>query len=394
MVRRSGFIPLIGPVLLLSSLVASHATPAQDPAPPKPGVEAQPPQKQTKNPLAKLAEPWPDAERMRERRTEAEHRRLFESADPLTFTLSADFKAVNKDRDPTSTKRFPAVLSIVGEGGKTESFPVKLGTRGNFRLMARNCTFVPLRVEFPKQEVKGTVFDGQEALKLVTHCRANRAYEQYTLSEYIVYKIFNLFTPRSFRARLSKATYVDSTTGKTITTRRAMFIEDDDDVARRMDGRIAELPRVLFRDLDQESLTLLMLLQYMIANTDFSIYALHNVRLVQNQARVLYPVTYDFDLSGLVNTGYASPNRALRIKTVRDRLYRGPCRSVEELEPFLATFRAKKNEVMALYDSLGDLDVSYRQEAKAYLEEFYSTINRKGDVKREFVDKCSKQPGM
>ena len=60
------------------------------------------------------------------------------------------------------------------------------------------------------------MFDGQKALKLVTHCRDTDDYEQYVLHEHLVYRLFNLMTPRSLRARLVKATYVDAPSGKTV----------------------------------------------------------------------------------------------------------------------------------------------------------------------------------
>ena len=367
--------------LLVLLLVVVDAANAQEAAKPK---------KQKKNPLAKLAEPWPDAEKVRERRQAAEGRRLFQSSDPLSFTLTADFRTVNKERDPASTRRFPAVLRIVGGDGQGRSIPVKLRTRGHFRLMARNCSFVPLRVEFPRQEVEGTVFEGAGSLKLGTHCESDQEYEQYTLREYLAYRIFNLLTPRSFRARLAKATHVDSTSGKTLAIRYAMFIESEGDVARRLEGRIVPLPRTLFRNLDAETLTLMMLFEYLIGNTDFSIFALHNVRLVQDQARVLYPIPYDFDLSGVVNARYAVPDRKLHIETVRDRLYRGPCRTGEDLRPFLAAFRAKKADVMATVDAVPDLDQDSRRKTREYLEDFYRTIDRSGSVKSQLIDKCAK----
>lgn len=352
--------------------------------------EAAKQKKQKKSPLARLAEPWPDAEKVGERRRAAENRRLFQGSDPLRFTLTADFRTVNKERDPASTRRFPAVLRIVGDDGQDRSIPVKLRTRGHFRLMSRNCSFVPLRVEFPRPEVEGTAFEGVGSLKLGTHCEGDEEYEQYTLREYLVYRIFNLLTPRSFRARLAKATHVDSISGKTLATRYAMFIESEGDVARRLEGRVVELPRTLFRDLDRETLTLMMLFEYMIGNTDFSIFALHNVRLVQDQARTLYPIPYDFDLSGVVNARYAVPDRQLRIKTVLERLYRGPCRTMEDLRPFLATFRAKKADVMAAVDAVPDLDKTSRRKAREYLEDFYRTIEHSGSVKSQLVDRCAK----
>ena len=39
-----------------------------------------------------------------------------------------------------------------------------------------------------------------------------------------------MLTPVSFRIRLARATYVDAVTGKALTTRWAIFIEDQDDV--------------------------------------------------------------------------------------------------------------------------------------------------------------------
>ena len=344
--------------------------------------------------LAKLAVPWPEPEALRARRVEAERRPLFAGSEPLAFTLTADFKALYKDRTPNSTKRFDGVITLAGPGGATTTLAVKLGTRGHFRLMRRNCEFAPIRVEFAGNETEGTIFAGQRALKLGTHCQGYKSYEQYTLKEYLTYRIFNLFTPRSFRARLTTATYVDLATQKPIATKYAIFLEDDDDVARRLEGRIAELPRALFSDLDQETLTLMTLYEYMIGNTDYSIYALHNVRLVKTPDNRMYPVPYDFDISGLVHPPYANPDPRLHLASVTERLYRGPCRTAEQLEPFLAMFRSKKNDVLALYDELSDLDAGTRQEAKAYLEEFYSTISQPRDTKRRLVDACKAAPSM
>lgn len=357
-------------------------------------LAAQAPASAPKSPLAKLAAPWPDADKLRERRIEAESRRLFESADVLEITLATDFKALNKERNPESKREFSGVLTIAGEQGEAVATSVTLRARGHLRRNRRTCAFVPIRIEFPKAEVKGTVFDGQNALKLVTHCQNAGAYEQHVLREYLAYRIFNLMTPRSFRARLVKATYVDRATGKTITTRQAMFIEDEDDVARRAEGRLAELPRALFSNLDQDSLNLVVLFEYMIGNTDFSLYALHNIRLVMTPTRTMYPVPYDFDVSGLVHPPYAIPDRRMGISDVRDRLYRGPCRTSEELEKPLALFREKQDQVMRLVDSVSGMTQASRQDARSYLQAFYSSIDRPASVKRLLVDGCKSTPTM
>src|SRR5436190_18838738 len=73
-----------------------------------------------KNPLLKLAEPWPEDDVLQARRTEADSRRLFKETEPLAFTLTADFNAINKDRNPNSTKRSPAVLTVAGANGRQD----------------------------------------------------------------------------------------------------------------------------------------------------------------------------------------------------------------------------------------------------------------------------------
>src|SRR2546427_10063612 len=70
-----------------------------------------------KNPLLKLAEPWPEDDVLQARRVESDARRLFKETEPLAFTLTADFKAVNKERNPDSKKTFPAVLTVADAKG-------------------------------------------------------------------------------------------------------------------------------------------------------------------------------------------------------------------------------------------------------------------------------------
>ena len=339
-------------------------------------------------PEAKAPQPWPDAKAMANRKQEAENRKLFQSKDLLEFTLISDFKAIDRDRDPTSTKLFPATIVLPQPDGTTVSKEIQIRGRGHSRRNPKTCDFVPLRLEFAKGVMSGTELAGHSALKLGTHCRSAAVFEQYVMREYTAYRLFNLVTPRSFRARLAKATYVDSSNQKPIATRFAMFTEDDDDVAKRMEGRSVDRPRLLFRHVDLDYTTLVMVFEFMIGNTDLSIFALHNIRVVETQDGKLYPVPYDLDYSGLVNTQYAAVAPILEIASVRDRLYRGPCRPVEEFKPYFETMKTHKAAMYALYDELPTFTESSRKEAKAYLEEFFKLIEKPGDVKRHFVDPC------
>ena len=347
-----------------------------------------------KNPLLKLAEPWPDADALRARRLEAEARPLFQKTDPVEFTLTANFSAINKDRNPESTTRYPATLTVTGNDGAPHDIAVRLSARGHFRRMARNCSVVPLRVEFPKEGMAGTPFDGQTTLKLGTGCADSKEYEQITLREYLQYPLFNMVTPLSFRARLARATYVDEKSKKKNSARYALFIEHENDVARRAEGRVVELARVVFTDLESDTLNRMMLFEYMIGNTDMSIWALHNIRLIQKPNRTLIVVPYDFDLSGFVHAPYATPDRRLGLRSVVDRKYRGPCRTADEFDAAAAPFRAKRTDMLALVDAIKDLDQGMRSEAKDYLEGFFRQIDKPASIKRSFVDGCKPQPTM
>jgi len=132
----------------------------------------------------------------------------------------------------------------------------------------------------------------------------------------------------------------------------------------------------------------------MIGNTDFSIWALHNVRVVQRPDRSLLGVPYDFDLSGLVHAPYATPDRRLGLRSVVDRLYRGPCRTADEFDAAAAPFRAKRADMIALVDATRDLDQSLRGEMKGYIEGFFRAIDKPASIKKTLVDACKQASTM
>jgi hypothetical protein len=352
--------------------------------------------------LVKLAQPFPDDATMAKRKEDAEKRKLFRSSDVLSFTLTADFKKVTNDRNPNSTAIFPAKLAVAGDDGQMVTIPVNIRNRGILRRNPRTCSFPPIRLEFPKaplegqkkadvpgrEELKKSVFEGSENLKLVTHCTGD--YEQYVVREYLAYRTQNLITPWSLRARLAKGTYIDANNGKTIATKFAFFIEEEDDLAKRMTGRTAVLPRTSFADHDMDILTQTAIFNFFVGNTDYSIFVLHNAFLVQTKDKKLHAVTYDYDVTGLVDPPYALPMKAFNLASVKDRLYRGPCRPAAELEPFFVVYREQKDAIYKLYAEEPELSKGAKEQMKSYIDEFYDIIGDKGRVKRNFVDNCNK----
>ena len=329
------------------------------------------------------AKPWPEDDVILARRTAAQNRKLFQDGPPLEFTLTSEFSLINAERTPNNAKQFPGVLTVDGA-----DIPVTLGSRGHLRLKSQTCDFVPIKVAFQPGRLAGTIFEGQTTLKLGTHCRSDRENDQYVIREYLAYKLANLVTPLSFRARLARATYVDARTKKKLSTHAALFLEHENDVARRLSGRDTKLPHMLFEQFDRNALTTTMLLEYMLGNTDYSIWTLHNVVIVQNKQRKFFPVAYDFDLSGMVHAPYAAPDPRLSLKSVTDRLYRGPCRTVDEFNTAAEPFRAHKTEMMAAIDASAELESTHKREMKEYLDGFFRRIATPESIKKTFVDGC------
>jgi hypothetical protein len=347
---------------------------------------------QPATPAAVAPRPWPDAARLAERKRIADGLPLFATQEPLTFNLLADFGAVQRDREESSNTTYPATIEVTRANGTMDSIPVRIRTRGHSRRKPINCTFAPLRIEFPTNPV-GTVFEGQENLKLGTHCRDYGEYPQYVVREYPVYRMYNQLTPRSFRVRLAEAHYMDAKDRKPVRGRWSLFLEDDDDVASRQGGRASDITGLSFRRTYVPTTVEMLLFEYLIGNTDLSIREQHNVIVVESREGTHYTVPYDFDYSGVVDAPYAATSPALKLSSVRDRLYRGPCLTIEELEPFFARFRAKHDELLAAYDGV-PLPDGYIRKAKSYLEGFFRNVDNPGRARREFVRDCNNRPYM
>ena len=315
--------------------------------------------------------------------------RIFRNAEPFAMSISADFKTIFKDRDSMSTKRYPATIRYMGENGDTVSLDVQVSTRGHYRLKPTTCAFPPLKVHFDKEKTKGGPFAGEGALKLGTHCQAGDRYVQTTLLEYAANQMYSVVSPLSLKTRLASVTWINPADPKFTVTRPGFWIQDEDDVAKMVGGKIVMQQGGTPTDMNPKLMAITDVFQYMIANTDFSLWALHNFRIIQTDTSMMYlPMAYDFDWSGLVDAPYAVPDHRLPIKRVTDRLYRGACHPTEILTEVLSLYREKKDSIYGTFRALPGLDPKRQTETTKFLDDFYKTISDPGAVKREFGRVC------
>ncbi len=312
---------------------------------------------------------------------------LFQTDIPLVFTLEADFRQLRSDRGQESVER-PGRVYIHGGDGEI-SFPVEVRTRGRFRLNDYICSFPPLRVDFPSDSVAGTVLNGLDKVKLVTHCQDKDSYEQNVLEEYLAYRMFGLLTDVGFRVQLALITYRDVSEEGEEWSRLAFLIEDEEALAQRLGGEIVEAEGAHPFDFMSWDLGLMYLYQYLIGNTDWSIVGLHNMKVLRVAGRH-YAIPYDFDMSGFVNAPYAGPSPvvARHITKVRDRHFWGICSDGIDYEALFSHFNDRRGPILDLVRNQQGLKAWNAQLAASYVEEFYDTINDERDADFKIVNGC------
>lgn len=316
----------------------------------------------------------------------AELKRLFTSEEPLELTIATDLKPFVRTRERNSPLK-AGTLTFKDSAGADQTLSIQLGTRGNFRLMARNCSFPPTRLVFDST-VKKTIFAGQKRLKLVTRCQKSEEFDQYILQEYNLYRVYNQLTPYSFHARLARVTFTDTQKKEEPVQMWAFMIEDNSDMAKRNASVMLNQKGALWDDVDPELLRTLSLFEYLIGNTDWSVGGLHNIELIRDGAMNIRTVAYDLDWSGVISARYARPDPKLPIRTVRERLHRGPCMSEADLATTAALFTARKDAIYALYTDLKPLDPNVAKRNLEYFDDFYKTLADKRRAKREILEQC------
>ena len=323
---------------------------------------------------------------------------LFASQVPLQVTIEAPLTTLMKDR-PVK-EYLDGTLSLTGDDGAQQTLDLKIRTRGKYRRKKEHCDFAPIRLNFRKKQVVGTVFAGQDKLKLVTHCRNYKmAYEQLVLREFLAYRFLNVLTDKSFQVRLLQINYVD-TEGSKPMTKIGFVIEDDEDVAARNDMYFIKTGHLSIDDLDRMQQNLVNVFQYFIGNTEFSQfrgepdeYCCHNIDLMSATKRAPFtPLAYDFDFSGLVNAPYAAPNPRFKHESVRHRLYLGLCKNNELLPGTFQQFLDKKDEIFGIISELELLSSTSRRNVTGYLNDFYKYIAKPKSVQERFIDKCEDGP--
>jgi hypothetical protein len=261
---------------------------------------------------------------------------------------------------------------------------IAIQVRGHYR--RSYCFIPPLKLIYNKNST--SVFKSLKSLKLVSVCNLSKSDDENLLKEYLIYKMYNLISDKSFRVRLLNLNYVDSAGKRKPINKHAFLIEDVKDLAKRINCVDWSKRKFNTEGTDRRQMTIVSVFQYMIANTDWSVPGNHNITLIHvktDSVSTPYAVPHDFDFSGLVGTSYALPSDKLNIQSVKDRLYRGYPRTVAELSEVINIFNKQKENIYSLINNFSLLDDNTKKDMIDYLEEFYATINNPSKMREAFV---------
>jgi hypothetical protein len=316
---------------------------------------------------------------------------LFDENTVLEIHLKGNIKKLRKDRGKNKAYH-PFKLVYFKKSGQEISVDVQVRTRGIYRLNPRVCNFPPLRLKFKKPDVKMTIFRGLKKVKMVTHCQdKKKLYQKYVFREYLVYKLFNLFTEKSFRVRLARITFIDIGRKNKKFLKYGFFIEPVEHMAARNQCRYLKIDPTTKYTLNSRQSSFLSVFQFMIGNTDWSYTADHNVkRIIPENGGATIGVPYDFDFAGIVGTSYALPTERAKSTSTKDRFFQGFCQPSRVFEEIFDRFRKQKENIYALYENFTYIDKKYKKVTKKFLNGFFKIINTPRLVKRYIYKNCVK----
>ena len=308
---------------------------------------------------------------------------FFSDKTPLSITLLTDYNKMRNERKKGMYQPATATITTPNEASVTEE--IELYARGNFR--RQNCRMPGIMIHF-KSEYSPKL-KGIKKIKLVCGCSSKSLDEQLLLKEYLIYKLYNLLTEKSFEAKLVQLTYQDSKNSMKTYTQYAFFIEDVDDMANRNNCYEIENKTFATEATDRKQTTLLSIFQFMVGNTDWSVPVYHNIKLIQpvnDSIAKPYAVPYDFDYCGLVDAYYAIPHPSLQLEKITDRLYRGFPRTMDEIQETLNLFRKKKDTILNEVASFQLLNNHSRAAMLKYINDFFGIIEKEKLVQTYFID--------
>ena len=312
---------------------------------------------------------------------------LFDHSEPMDITLKFDIKSYQRSK--AKGEYLPVQLTYHVNDTLDINKKVRVKARGEFRRAW--CILPPFFISLKKAKIGNKYLEDINKIKIVTHCRESKSYEQYLMKEYLTYKIYNEISPYSFRTRLIRMKYIDTGRRNKEYNSWAFMIEPEEMMAERLGVMSLKSDAVSMKYTDTLMMNVVALYMYMIGNSDYSIAGRHNVKLIRRLDPIKplpVPVPYDFDYSGIVNASYAIPGENLGLLSVTERYYLGPCRDDHHYLTAIEHIQKKKDRILEIVESSPYLDEKNSKEMLRYLKSYFSLAEKPESLLRSLKSTC------
>jgi len=299
---------------------------------------------------------------------------IFDSDSIINCSLTFDIRKFRKEK--YKEEKIPAILSFHKNDSLTIHKEIQIEARGESR--KKICYMPPIKLKLKKTSFEDPYLNRVKNQKWVTHCNTSKDSEQILLKEYLVYKLYNLITERSFRVKLLNVNYVDSKGKVKTISRHAFLIEHKDIMAERNKCTVFDRENLGMGHVDTASMVQLSLFQYMVGNVDWSISGLHNIKLIKSldyTQKYPFAVPYDFDFSGFVDASYAFNVLDQDVASVKTRMFVGICSSEDDYLEIIQRFISLKEEIYATINNFNLLESKHKTEILQYMDDFFRQID-------------------
>ena len=275
--------------------------------------------------------------------------------------------------DRHGTDHYHSAKITMNRGDSTKQMKIEIARRGVTR--KKICDFPPIKLKFPKKTLAKQGLAKHNNYKLVTHCMEGE--DDLVLKEYLTYKLFNQLSDNSFQVKLAKIRYLDDSGEVPDDTHYAFLIEDNKELASRLNGKILNAEKFKLTRVDKDQYKKMVLFQYMIGNTDWNLSKGHNIKWIQpKDSETPIPVPYDFDYCGLVNADYAVPHPQIPIRSVRERFLQWRGKNKEELLPVCDAFKSLKPNFFKTCMEFEYLNAATKEDMIAFLDSYFEEVEK------------------
>ncbi|MFT7120110.1 MAG: hypothetical protein ACJAZ9_000280 [Neolewinella sp.] len=284
---------------------------------------------------------------------------LIDSGDTIVINMETDWNKIIRRKEK---KENEALNCVVETKDSTFEFRGKVRSRGNIRLKV--CSNPSLKVKLKKKDLLAAGFSDINDFKLVLQCSNSSLGLSYLRKERLVYELHQIYSPHYHRTIPVRLRGLDDE------DIHGFLIEEEEQLEHRY-GKVIKLKKANTRGMQREAYLNMCLFNYLILNSDWHIFNLHNVELVSpSENPELIPIPYDFDYSGFVGTSYSVPREGLNVSSIYVPVWLGKYITSDEMKDMASKFLANAGRAEALITNYPGLKKSDRRRMLKRLEDF------------------------